>query len=141
MSCECDVVEKEHGQKLPIALQTLSELKYDSIAKLTRRSIPLPSSSWYQGATQFIPTFDEMITDTPGDLLFNIEVKYPTLPELASADLQTSKNAYVDRIVETVERTHSNRSIYYSSFDLDVCLLLLYKQAHYPVFLLLGGSE
>ena len=82
-----------------------------------------------------------MITDTPGDLLFNIEVKYPTPPELASAHLQTSKNAYVDRIVETVEKTHSNRSIYYSSFDLDVCLLLLYKQAHYPVFLLLGMNE
>ncbi|CBK23678.2 uncharacterized protein [Blastocystis hominis] len=126
-----EIFEKEHGQKLPIALQTLSELK----------SIPLPSSSWYQGATQFIPTFDEMITDTPGDLLFNIEVKYPTLPELASAHLQTSKNAYVDRIVETVERTHSNRSIYYSSFDLDVCLLLLYKQAHYPVFLLLDEES
>lgn len=82
-----------------------------------------------------------MITDTPGDLLFNIEVKYPTLPELAPAHLQTSKNAYVDRIVETVEKTHSNRSIYYSSFDLDVCLLLLYKQARYPVFLLLGMNE
>ena len=82
-----------------------------------------------------------MIKDTPGDLLFNIEIKYPTLPELVSAHLQTSKNAYVDHIVETVEKTHSARSIYYSSFDLDICLLLLHKQAHYPVFLLLGISD
>ena len=35
---------------------------------------------------------------------------------------------------------HSSRKVYYSSFDADVCIHLLYKQATYPVFLLLDDN-
>lgn len=86
-----------------------------------------------------MPSLREMMTSTPGELMFNIEVKYPMVCELPMAHLQVNKNEYVDTIIRVVENARSGRVIYYSSFDLDVCLLLLHKQIRYPVFLLLGG--
>lgn len=47
----------------------------------------------------------------------------------------------MDTIVRDLQSMHSTRVIYLSSFDLDVCLMLLHKQAMYPVFLLLGEWE
>ena len=52
-----------------------------------------------------------------------------------------TKNEYIDTIINTVEATVSNRMIYYSSFDPDICYSLLYKQARYPVFLLLDEES
>ena len=40
-----------------------------------------------------------------------------------------------------LQALRSNRVIYFSSFDLDVCLMLLHKQAEFPVFLLLGSRR
>ena len=44
----------------------------------------------------------------------------------------------MDTVVRELQSMHSTRVIYMSSFDLDVCLMLLHKQAMSPVFLLLG---
>lgn len=38
----------------------------------------------------------------------------------------------MDTIVRDLQSMHSTRVIYLSSFDLDVCLMLLHKQAMYP---------
>ena len=92
---------------------------------------------------------NEMFGGVPGALGFNIEVKYP-MPvrvvgenerqsELDMAKLNVTKNDYVDRIVRCMEAADTARSVYYSSFDLDCCLMLLRKQARFPVFLLLGS--
>ena len=88
-----------------------------------------------------MPSLREVMTNTPGELMFNIEVKYPTVRELPEAHLWVNRNKYVDTIIETVENMQSARVIYYSSFDLDICLLLLHKQIRYPVFLLIGGRD
>lgn len=88
---------------------------------------------------QFLPRMNEMFGGVPGALGFNIEVKYP-MPvhvvgenerqsELDMAKLNVTKNDYVDRIVRCVEAVDTARSVYYSSFDLDCCLMLLRKQA------------
>lgn len=52
-----------------------------------------------------------------------------------------TKNQYIDTIINTVEATGSNRMIYYSSFDPEICYSLLYKQARYPVFLLIDEES
>lgn len=57
------------------------------------------------------------------------------------AQVNCSKNDYVDRIISTVQDCHSCRTIYYSSFDTEVCYHLLYKQANYPIFLLLDEES
>ena len=44
-----------------------------------------------------------------------------------------TKNEYIDTIINTVEAT--------GSFDPDICYSLLYKQARYPVFLLLDEES
>ena len=114
------------------------------------RSIPLPAPPHYEGPQQVIPTMTQMFTETPAILGFNIEVKYP-MPvsvegkgdgqsELDMAKINVAKNDYMNRIIQCVEAVPSVRSIYYSSFDVDCCLMLLHKQAHYPVFLLIGDG-
>ena len=44
----------------------------------------------------------------------------------------------MDTIVRELQSMYSTRVIYISSFDVDICLMLLHKQVMYPVFLLLG---
>lgn len=55
--------------------------------------------------------------------------------------MNCSKNEYVDKIITTVRDCQSSRTMYYSSFDPEVCYHLLYKQANYPVFLLLDEES
>ena len=98
-----------------------------------------------------MPTMKDMIYTLPTALNFNLEVKYPTLvriselimkqSELSMAELNCTKNEYINTIITTVEGLQSSRMIYYSSFDPDICLHLLYKQAKYPVFLLLDEDS
>lgn len=57
------------------------------------------------------------------------------------ASLSCTKNEYINTILTTVENMQSSRTIYYSSFDPDICLHILYKQARYPVFLLLDEDS
>ena len=58
--------------------------------------------------------------------------------ELEMAGVDVTKNRYVDYILRELQAAQSSRIIYFSSFDMDICWLLLHKQAMYPVFLLLG---
>lgn len=96
-----------------------------------------------------MPLFRELFTHLPAALQFNIEVKYPMVvrtvihflyekTELEMAGVDVTKNHYVDYILQELQATQSSRIIYFSSFDMDICWLLLHKQAMYPVFLLLG---
>ncbi|KAK8826000.1 hypothetical protein WA556_003731, partial [Blastocystis sp. ATCC 50177/Nand II] len=124
-------IKTPSGEKWPIAAKTLAEL----------RSIPLPAPEKFDGPVQFLPRMSKMFGGVPGALGFNIEVKYPMPSELDMAKLNVTKNDYVDRIVRCVEAADTARSVYYSSFDLDCCLMLLRKQARFPVFLLLDEES
>ena len=136
------------GELLPIADTSSITLRLNLGYHLISRHYMLPAPDNYQGETQHMPYFREMIQVLPPQLQFNIEIKYP-MPvsfinlthlesELSSAKLHITKDEYVNAIVKELQSMHSTRVIYISSFDLDVCLMLLHKQAMYPVFLLLG---
>ena len=50
-------------------------------------------------------------------------------------------NTYVNKVLEIIYRLGGNRSITFSSFSPEVCILLTLKQQDYPVlFLSKGGS-
>src|SRR3954468_8804354 len=70
---------------------------------------------------------------------FNIEVKYPMVDEAEKDGLQlyhTELNLFVDSILKCVFDHAQTRSIIFSSFHPDICLMLAFKQPNYPVFFL-----
>ncbi|KAL8673148.1 MAG: hypothetical protein Q9168_002412 [Polycauliona sp. 1 TL-2023] len=94
-----------------------------------------------QGA---FPTLENMFTELPATTAFNVEMKYPMLWEAEDRHMDyfaTEINAYVDIVLSTIDRLAGKRSITFSSFSPEVCILLTLKQRDYPVlFLSKGGS-
>jgi len=89
-------------------------------------------------------TLKEAFGRVPSGIGFNIELKYPVADELAELGLVDLSggfqelNFYCDRVLETVfDCISSNRrSVIFSSFHPDVCLILSMKQSIFPVFFL-----
>ncbi|KAL8951441.1 MAG: hypothetical protein Q9222_002581 [Ikaeria aurantiellina] len=90
------------------------------------------------------PTFESMFTDLPETTAFNVEMKYPMLWEAEDRNMDhfaPEINAYVDIVLSTIDRLAGRRSITFSSFSPEVCILLTLKQQDYPVlFLSKAGS-
>ncbi|OQV11631.1 putative glycerophosphocholine phosphodiesterase GPCPD1-like protein 2 [Hypsibius exemplaris] len=105
------------------------------------------------------PTLEHALKVVDPDVGFNVEVKYPMLmadgthelnPTAASSYREQyktlrfpfwSKNHFVDGILYIVTNCAGNRPIIFSSFDLDICIMLRLKQLQYPVFLLTSNDE
>jgi len=94
------------------------------------------------GVQDSLPTLKDIFEKTPIDLGFDIEIKYPTKKKNQKAKLcHFERNLVVDRILQVVyDYSHQNRSIFFSSFDMQTCLLLRLKQSRYPVFLITHGG-
>ena len=74
-------------------------------------------------------TLEQAFKRVPITLGFNIEVKYPNKEEAEMDELNnTEMNAFIDAILTVVFDYAKSRSIYFSSFHPDVCLLLHHKQ-------------
>ncbi|KAL8715009.1 MAG: hypothetical protein Q9220_000966 [cf. Caloplaca sp. 1 TL-2023] len=90
------------------------------------------------------PTLENMFTDLPETTAFNVEMKYPMLWEAEDRNMDLFApeiNAYVDIVLSTIDRLAGKRSITFSSFSPEVCILLTLKQQDYPVlFLSKAGS-
>ena len=90
------------------------------------------------------PTFEDLFTSLPESIAFNVEMKYPMLWEAEdrNMDLYAPEiNKYVDIALSTIYRHGGKRSITFSSFSPEVCILLSLKQQDYPVlFLSKAGS-
>ncbi|MCJ1384208.1 Glycerophosphocholine phosphodiesterase, partial [Xylographa soralifera] len=50
-------------------------------------------------------------------------------------------NKFVDTILNTVNNHSANRSIFFSSFSPEICILLSIKQRKYPLFFLNDGGS
>lgn len=137
--------------------RTLAALGLDTgRADITRLSV-----SYHYGLRDAFTTLEETLNRVPRECGFNIEVKYATTMETALFGLrQLERNIFVDRILDVIAHVEGSyllrtdgstsssrtepsvkailkpRSILFSSFDPDICLLLARKQAYYPVFLL-----
>ncbi|KAI9696500.1 MAG: Glycerophosphocholine phosphodiesterase [Bogoriella megaspora] len=90
------------------------------------------------------PTFKELLTKVPESVAFDVEMKYPMLWEAEDRDMLpvcVEANAFVDRVLETIYLYGGNRSIGFSSFSPEMCILLATKQSDYPIlFLSKAGS-
>jgi glycerophosphoryl diester phosphodiesterase len=93
--------------------------------------------SYYFGLRDKFCTLEQVFRVMDPGCGFNIEVKYPTAEESLMFGLRPmERNAYIDRILDVVFATARGRSIMFSSFDPDTCVILARKQNVYPVFFL-----
>jgi glycerophosphodiester phosphodiesterase len=91
-------------------------------------------------------TLEEMFRKLPGDVGFNIEMKYPMLFESEDEEMDSlavELNSFVDTVLKMVYDLGRGRNIIFSSFHPDICLLLSFKQPNIPVLFLTdaGSSE
>ena len=90
------------------------------------------------------PSFEDLFTQLPDSTAFNVEMKYPMLWEAEDRNMDRYApeiNTYVNLVLEVIYRLAGKRSITFSSFSPEVCILLSIKQQDYPVlFLSKGGS-
>ncbi|KAL8897118.1 MAG: hypothetical protein Q9207_007371, partial [Kuettlingeria erythrocarpa] len=89
-------------------------------------------------------TLEELLRRLPDSVAFNLEMKYPMLWEAEDRDMDffaMELNLFVDTILQTVYRLGAKRSITFSSFSPEICILLSVKQKEYPVlFINKAGS-
>lgn len=91
-----------------------------------------------------VPLFGELFDYVPEKTGFDIEIKYFDNLRLEAKYNPFERNFYVDTIVDLVlQRTEApcRRWVFYSSFDIDVCILASRKQSRHDVFLLSIGDE
>ncbi|KAJ1969356.1 Glycerophosphocholine phosphodiesterase [Dispira parvispora] len=87
-------------------------------------------------------TLEEAFRRVPEHIGFNIEVKYPMKCEAEEAGVWShlELNRFVDQILQVVYDYAGQRSVIFSSFHPDLCLMLNLKQPNYPVFFLTDGG-
>ncbi|EGC34284.1 hypothetical protein DICPUDRAFT_35223 [Dictyostelium purpureum] len=82
-------------------------------------------------------TLEETFKNVPIQTGFNIEIKYPNQEKEQEIQMNNlNRNTYVDIILKVVFEHAGDRSVMFSSFDPDICLLCSLKQPKYPVFFL-----
>jgi len=75
---------------------------------------------------------------------FDVEIKYPETRKIEQEIRPVERNTYIDTIAALVLAkcpVGSRRWLFYSSFDVDVCMMLSRKQPIHDVFLLTTGSK
>ena len=136
--------------------------------KLTDEGMQKPLKGNVRGLAiqEMFPTFKDLFLQLPDDVAFNVELskssihlcfplirehfadslglEYPMLWEAEDRSMELSApdiNIFVDIILSTVYQYGGNRSITFSSFSPDICILLAIKQQQYPIlFINKAGS-
>ena len=89
-------------------------------------------------------TLEELLTQLPQSIAFNLEIKYPMLWEAQDRGMELyamELNFFVDTILTTIFRWCGNRNITLSSFSPEICILLTCKQQTFPIlFINKAGS-
>ena len=89
-------------------------------------------------------TLEQLLTELPESIAFNLEIKYPMLWEAEDRGMEFSAmelNFFVDTIMRTIYRLCGNRNITLSSFSPEICILLACKQQDFPIlFINKAGS-
>ncbi|KAL4420635.1 hypothetical protein ABPG75_010291 [Micractinium tetrahymenae] len=99
------------------------------------------ASRWF--LNDRIASLREAFRRTPKWLGFNIELKYPTVMEVAAMRAQFyNRNTFVDAVLRVVLEEGAGRRVIFSTFDPDCATLLSLKQPRFPVlFLTCGGTK
>jgi len=82
-------------------------------------------------------TYEQMLKDLPSGIAFDVEIKYPKYPVVPEHE----RNELVNTILQVTFDHVVERSLFFSSFDADICVLLARKQQTFPVFFLIDGKE
>ncbi|KAL8991980.1 MAG: hypothetical protein Q9169_007474 [Polycauliona sp. 2 TL-2023] len=93
-------------------------------------------SKYIQGP---LVSLEDLLVKLPDATRFDIEIKYPMLFEAHDWGMETSAvevNHLVDNVLDRVYRLAKDRTIFFSSFSPEVCILLSRKQQIYPVYFL-----
>ena len=89
-------------------------------------------------------TLEQLLTQLPESIAFNLEIKYPMLWEAQDRGMELyamELNFFVDTILTTIFRLCGNRNITLSSFSPEICILLTCKQQMFPIlFINKAGS-
>lgn len=89
-------------------------------------------------------TLEQLLTQLPESIAFNLEIKYPMLWEAQDRGMELyamELNFFVDTILTTIFRLCGTRNITLSSFSPEICILLTCKQQIFPIlFINKAGS-
>lgn len=89
-------------------------------------------------------TLEQLLTQLPESIAFNLEIKYPMLWEAEDRGMELyamELNFFVDTILTTIFRLCGDRNITLSSFSPEICILLTCKQQTFPIlFISKAGS-
>ncbi|CAH0485581.1 unnamed protein product [Peronospora farinosa] len=91
---------------------------------------------------EFFPRLEDLLVHVPVEVGLNIEIKYPDKllrPAMHSMSC-FAINDYIDRVLQCVFDYAGSRRIFFSCFNMSVCVALRAKQAKYPVLFLTYGS-
>ncbi|KAI1846843.1 hypothetical protein JX266_007064 [Neoarthrinium moseri] len=84
-------------------------------------------------------TLRQLFEKFPDDVSFDIEMKYPMFWECDYWEMEPywiEMNAYIDATLDVVFELAGDRSIFFTCFNPEVCVLLSTKQKTYPVVFL-----
>ncbi|KAL8731968.1 MAG: hypothetical protein Q9166_003100 [cf. Caloplaca sp. 2 TL-2023] len=84
-------------------------------------------------------TLEDLFEKLPESVRFDVEIKYPMLFEAHDWGMETfavEANHLVDNVLHRVYRLANNRTIFFSSFSPEICILHSRKQHIYPVYFL-----
>jgi len=102
------------------------------------KNSPPTASKWLLTDKKF-PTLERILKEIPIEVGFNVEIKYPTKTIHAKAN-PLERNLFADKVLQVIFDHAGSRSLYFSSFDPDLCVVLANKQQTYPVFFLTEGK-
>lgn len=89
-------------------------------------------------------TLEQLLTQLPSTLPFNLEIKHPMLWEAEDRQMPLYAfeiNFFLDIILTTIFQHCGKRNITLSSFSPEVCILLAHKQKTFPIlFISKAGS-
>jgi len=93
---------------------------------------------------QPFPTLETILEKLDPYCGFNIEIKYGQLMKDHQEEVQFGSmeiNIFLDQILKTVMKKGGERKIIFSSFNPDICTMIINKQNKYPVLLLTAGEN
>lgn len=91
------------------------------------------------------PTLELILERLDSSCGFNIEIKYPGMMKTGKMEYEGGNpmemNLFLDQILKTVLSHGKERKILFSSFNPDICTMIINKQNKYPVLLLTAGKN
>ena len=77
------------------------------------------------------------MTQLPKDTIFDIEMKYPFSPKFEGKIPYEERNAFIQRVLDEMEKYMGDRQVFFSAFDPILVTMLATKQHRWDVYQLM----